>query len=497
MVDKMDLAILKQLKGSKVNAEMLRETIATAIESQLLKAGERLPSTRDMALYLGISRTTVIKSLDALIATGHLKTSPGSGIWVRSAEKNTAVPARDSNGNAAQSQAYPWRDRYSNLALNLEAQRIEAIESTDFDEINFGSAPNNLLPLPAWKKSMQHWSTHADSLNFEANSDVFGYRPLREAIAGFLRRTKQIVCKPEQVVVGSGVQNVISPALSLLVKPDDAVVCENPGFWGAREQFHSLGAAVIPVSVDDDGLKIELLPEIGRPVQWVYVAPSCHEPSGATLSQKRRHELISWCQSNNCAILEDDWDSEFQYDGQAAPPLFSLDQSGSVVYFYSFWRLLYPLVSVSFLVIPEQLIGVFQSYKTIWDRQFTLVEHLVLTELLEKNVIETSMRAMWKNFRKRRQVLIFALKKAFKDDIQISSATSGMHVLVQFGTEIDSATIMNCAQKAGLACAMTTPYYAHSPKRNEFMVRFSNHADEEMEARVNAFATELKRAHKP
>lgn len=490
----MNLAVLKQLKNQKVNAETLRETIAQAIESKLLAPGEKLPSTRDIALYLGISRTTVMKGLDSLIATGHLKANPGSGIWVNDAESGLRSLDKKNNGGAPHD-GYRWRDRYSILAQNLDAQRIEAIECTDFDEINFGAASNNLLPVQAWKKSVQHWSANANPVNFEANSDVFGYLPLRKAIAGFLRRTKQIVCKPEQIVIGSGVQNVVSPAIALLVKPDDAVVCENPGFWGAREQFHSQGAAVIPIAVDEHGLMVERLSAIDRPVQWVYLAPSCHEPSGAMLSESRRRELVKWCSENNCAIIEDDWDSEFQYDKQAAPALFSLDESGSVIYFYSFWRLLYPLVSVSFLVIPEQLIEIFQSYKSIWDRQFTLVEHLVLTELLEKNVIETTMRAMWKNFRKRRQVLIFALKNALKDEVHISTATSGMHVVVNFAEHFDAEKILSAAHGAGLPCASTTPYYAHSAKHNEFMLRFSNHEDEELEKRVTAFATELKINH--
>ncbi len=482
----MVLAILKQLKGSKISAESLKETIAVAIDNKHLAPGEKLPSTRDIALYLGISRTTVMKSLDVLIATGHLTTSPGSGTWVRKSEGNgSPESAHQKHENAT---GYPWKDRYSSLALNLDAQRIEAIESTDFDEINFGSASNEMLPMSAWKKSLLHWSHNAESVNFEANSDAFGYRPLREAIAGFLRRTKQIICRPEQIVIGSGVQSVVSPAFSLLVKPDDAIICENPGFWGAREQFHSLGAAVIPVGVDDHGLMVDALKDIDRAVQWVYVEPSCQEPSGVMLSEKRRLDLLDWCKQNNCAILEDDWDSEFQYDGQAAPSLFSLDKTGSVVYFYSFWRLLYPLVSVSFLVIPEQLIELFQSYKCSWDRQFTLVEHLVLTELLDKNVIETHMRSMWKTLRKRRQTLIFSLKKVFKDEVLISGSTSGMHVVLQFKNDFSESAILTAAKNAGLSCASTAPYYAHSPKAKEFMLRFSAHCDEEIESRINEFA---------
>jgi GntR family transcriptional regulator / MocR family aminotransferase len=116
----MNLAILKQLKGSKITAEALRETIASAIENKHLEPGEKLPSTRDMALYLGISRTTVMKSLESLIATGHLMTSPGAGTWVRKTARNGSQSADESNEKQSQTTEYPWQERYSHLAANRE-----------------------------------------------------------------------------------------------------------------------------------------------------------------------------------------------------------------------------------------------------------------------------------------------------------------------------------------------------------------------------------------
>lgn len=482
----MDLGILKGLKDEKITADSLYNAIASAIDSKQLKRGDKLPSTRDIAMYLGISRTTVMKAFEALIGRGYLTSSQGAGTWV-------SPPLEEASTNEpSNTESYQWSQRYSSLARNLAIQGSEPIDSDDFDEMNFGSSPTELVPLNAWRKIVLKLSHSIDDTAFDANKEVFGYRPLREAIVGFLRRTKGIVCEPEQIVLSSGVQSVISPVFTLLVKPGDLGVCENPGFWGAREQFHSLGADVATVPVDGEGLVVDALNELERPAQFVYVAPSCQEPTCVTLSEARRHSLLAYCRKNGAFILEDDWDSEFHYGGPSAPALFTLDKTGSVIYFYSFWRLLYPLISVGFLVIPKSLIEVFESFKTTWYREFTLVEHMALTELLDEGHVETHIRAMWKTYRKRRQSLIFALTQAFTKDIEIVPSNTGMHIVIRFNSAFSTALVEEAARKAGLPCASTTPYYAEKPRENEFIMRFSSIPTDDIERRVHEFSAALK-----
>lgn len=514
-----DLGILNQLKDKKITAEALCDLIVDAIDKNLVVAGDKMPSTREIASYLGISRTTVMKVFDILIGRGYLSSSQGAGTWVST---NAATLASgDENGDSKHPGSnyrahadhltqsgrdgssfepeYQWGERFNDLARRLNLLGSEPVESTDFDEMNFGSSPTELMPLSVWRKTLvnltQSPAIFEDATAFDANKEVFGYRPLREAIAGFLRRSKGMICDAEQIVLSSGVQSVISPVFTLLVKPGDLVICENPGFWGAREQFHSLGADIAYVPVDEDGLVVDALDELvlkeNRPAQWLYLPPSCQEPYGVTLSEDRRVKLLAWCKASGTAILEDDWDSEFHYDRTSVSTLYTLDKTGSVVYFYSFWRLLYPLVSVGFLVIPHQLIEVFASYKNVWDREFTLVEHRVLTELLNEGHVETHMRSMWKSYRKRRQTLIFALTKCFGHRAEVLSSSTGMHVVVRFNEDWSHKRVMESAASAQVPIADTTPYYAHAPRLNEFMVRFSSIPQDEIESRIESFAKTL------
>ncbi|MGD9679557.1 MAG: PLP-dependent aminotransferase family protein [Candidatus Obscuribacterales bacterium] len=480
----MNLSILNELQNARVTAEGIHGAIETAIAKGGLKPGDKLASTRDIALYLGVSRTTVVKAFETLTSQGFIKCSQGAGTWV-SETKASSTTSNEKN------ESYPWHERFNGLAHSLSTLSAETVEASDFDEMNFGSAPLDLVPVKQWRTILQKASDNIKEGGFKDNQEVFGYRPLREAIAGFLRRSKGIVCEPEQVVLGSGVQSVISPAFLLLARPGDLIVCENPGFYGAREQFLSLGADVETVGVDEDGLKVDELEKLPRPPQWLYVAPSCQEPTGVTLSLERRNRLLSICQSWKTAILEDDWDSEFHYGQNAAPSLFSLDTSGSVIYFYSFWRLLYPLVSVSFLVIPKGLIEVFQSYKNVWDRQFTLVEHHALTEMINEGHVENHIRRTWKRYRKRRQSLIFSLKSRLRENIEIVSSSTGMHVLARFNGSHTAARIEHCARQAGLTIAGTAPFYAHSPRPNEFMIRFTDIPEDELDGRALAFSEAL------
>lgn len=481
----MDLALFKNLKDTRVSASGIHNSIEKAIEENVLKPGDKLPSTRDIAQYLGVSRTTVVCAFDTLRAMGYLTSSQGAGTWVEDRFAQTECNTVDS----IEENSYPWALRYNALARNLTTISAETIDSIDFDEMNFGSLPHELLPVKQWRQLLQKFSETIQNTGFKDNREVFGYRPLREAVAGYLRRTKGIVCRPEQIIIASGIQSVVSPVFALLAKAEDLAICESPGFWGARELFLSLGVEVETVSTDREGLVVDELNHLDKAAQWIYVAPSCQEPTGVTLSEKRRHQLIDWCSKNDCAILEDDWDSDFQYAGSSTHTLFSLDKSGSVVYYYSFWRLLYPLTSVGILVIPQRLVEIFESYKNVWDRQYTLVEHYVLTDFLKEGLLEKHIRKTWKYLRKCRQSLIFSLKKLFVDMIEVAPSSTGMHILVRFDDSFDRNVIADCSREAKLTIASTELYYVEPREKNEYIVNFALIRLDEIESRVEKFAS--------
>jgi GntR family transcriptional regulator/MocR family aminotransferase len=484
----MELAFLSVLKNSKVTASALVAAISLAVDSGVLVAGDRLPSTREISLFLGIHRTTVTRAFDLLVAQGYLVAEKGSRTVVA---ERVAASKETSSVRRQEESDFSWSDRFSEIAQRLTVKDLHTVTSGDATELNNGAVPPDLLPTSVWQKILSYYCQIGIDSTMTCRSETFGYPPLRLAIAQFLRRTQGIVCHPDQIVLYSGAQAALANLAELLVLPDQLVVCENPGYPLARELFDIRGARVLTVPVDDQGIMIESLRAIeGRP-DWLYVTPSCQDPTGAVLLQPRRETLIEWCKENRTAIIEDSWDSEFRYCLPSLPTLFSMDRSGAVIYLYNFWHVLFPLCSTAVLVLPERLVSLFSNSKYLSDRQFPTIEHYVLTKLLEKRHLEKHLHKLWKTFRERRQSLLFELKQTMKHGVSVVAEGAGMHVVVRFDSQWQNERILDAGRAASLPLVSTEPYYAQEPEHNEFMINFAALPCQKTKAIVEHFAAEL------
>ena len=484
----MELAFLSVLKNSKVTAPALVKAISQAVDSGVLVAGDRMPSTREISLFLGSHRTTVARAFDQLVAQGYLTTEKGSRTIVAN-----LVAAKPDNAHSCpkKDSDFAWSDRYSDLAKRLTLKDFQTVTSGDAAELNNGAVPPDQLPTRVWQRILSYYCQTGIQSTMTCRSEIFGYPPLRLAIAQFLRRTQGIVCHPDQIVLYSGAQAALADLAELLVLPDQLVVCEDPGYPLARELFEIRGARVVGVAVDDQGIKTEALQKVeGRP-DWLYVTPSCQDPTGAVLSQARRQTLLEWCRKNGTAIIEDAWDSEFRYCMPAMPTLFSMDTSGAVIYLYNFWHVLFPLCSTAVLILPERLVGLFSNAKYLRDRQFPTIEHYVLAKLLENRHLEKHLHKLWKTFRERRQSLLFELKQAMQKHVTVVAEGAGMHVVVRFDSTWLKERILEAGRVASLPLVSTEPYYWQVPQDNEFMVNFAAVPCQKTKAIVGRFAAEL------
>lgn len=354
----MDVAFLNFLSGARATTGSLSGAIAQAIDSGVLVAGDKLPSTREIGAFLGISRTTVVRAFDNLIARGYLSAVKGSGTTV---SRTSQILCDFRPGNNRQ---FAWSDHYTDTAKLLSDQVPQSF-SHQLGESSNAAVPFDLLPVSQWQRLYALCCRNAAPSHFLEEQDSFGYRPLREAIAQFLRRTKAIVCHADQIVLYSGSKSSLAHIANLLVASGQVAVCENPGSLAAREQFRVHGAKVLPVPVDANGLDTQSLKHLSGSPDWLYCSPACQDPTGAVLSLERRQELLAWCAANNTAVIEDARDSYFRYGGRSLPTLFSLDPSGSVIYLYNFSRLLQPLASLAVAVLPEALVPLFRNSESL------------------------------------------------------------------------------------------------------------------------------------
>ena len=458
-----------------------------AIVSQYLSPGQKVPSAQELAESQSMSRATVVKAYNALISQGYLEAITGSGTFVSkslSLQENVEKPLI----NIPKQKELP-------AGLSDYARRILDIKLVEptmagLPDLNFGAPPVDTLPREKWKDLLLKYCRAKPTNVFDCSNEIFGYRPLRAAIASFLNRTKGVKCSTDQVAIFEG-SHAFSHIVRLLIEPGDLAVMENPGYICGRDVLTAEGARIIPGEVDSDGLMIEPLRRGGVKAKLCYITSPHHDPCGYMMPLERRLELLEWANANGTFIVEDGFDSDYNYGLQPPPAVQGLDESGRVMYTYSFWKTLSPLVSLGVLVVPPSLIAPFERAKFFNDRTFPTVDHYALTEIIADGHLDLHIKKTGKIFQARRQKLIYALSQQFRNQIQIPRASGGLHTMVQFKLQRTDAEIMVAARQAGLPLISTAYSYIKNPKQGEFLIPFSIMEDDKIENAVNRFALRL------
>ena len=277
----------------------------------------------------------------------------------------------------------------------------------------------------------------------------------------------------------------------LLLDEGDYVAVENPGFTQFRHRINQYGATVVPIPVDRDGIDVSKLEQSGLRFKFVLVAPSHHEPLGVTMSLERRQQLIAWLRPTNTFLIEDDFDCEYRYFKHAIPSLQSLDRDGLVIYMRCFWRILFPLMRLGFLVLPERLVDAVRQAKNKVERDPPLLEQFALTSFINEGHLERHIHRTQPSYSKRRQALIHALTKYFGKSITIHPSTSGLEILTRVNLPVTEQEVLSIAARSGISFISTSPYYLNSARHLEFMVPFGHLSEEMLDSGVSAMAKEL------
>jgi GntR family transcriptional regulator / MocR family aminotransferase len=466
------------------------DALRSAIRSGRLRAGERLPSSRELALSAKVSRFTVMRSYELLTAQGYIETVGGSGTFVTMKNLNSLEPTMEFNAQPESDVALPIIDS----SLSAFGKRVfegDSIESSDaelFRELNYGAPSAEHLPLRQWRDVLNKCArTHEQKL-LEYSSDPMGYERLRESISSYLGRSRALRCSANRVALFSGAQPALDLICRLMLDPGDSVVVEEPGAPCARRIFQTHGANVISCPVDENGIVVEGLYKLDTKIKLIYVTPSHQDPLGVVTSIERRMELLKWAKETGAFIIEDDFDSEFHYGDRAVPSLQGLDQFDCIIYLSSFWKVLFPVVRVAFLVLPKRLIDPVYRSKSYIERDFPLLEQIALSEFLNEGTLERQIKRTKTIYSKRRAALLLALTRRLRGQVTIFGASAGMHMIIRFKPELLSDYILACAQIAQLPMVGTDRHYSEEPPTNEFMIGFAHHSEEMLTAIVERFA---------
>ncbi|MBR0652064.1 PLP-dependent aminotransferase family protein [Roseomonas terrae] len=427
------------------------EAIKAQIASGHLSPGARVPSTRALAAEWGVSRTTVTAAYEQLIAEGYLEARQGARTQVAPGLGRIAAPP----GPASPPQV---GSRLSAYGERLDAYDLPAVSDrgAKVAEFRYGDLAAADFPKLAWKKAVSVALLRRHGrLRY---GDPRGSGRLREALQGYLWRARGLRCTPDQIVIVNGSQQGLDLCARLLVDPGDRVLMEDPGYALARQIFHAVGADVVPVAVDRDGLRTDALPA----ARLAYTTPSHQFPLGGVLSAGRRRELLAWAQQAGGHVIEDDYDSEYRFDIAPIPPLQALDETGRVIYVGTVSKTLSPTLRLGYLVVPPSLSVAFARAKRLTDRQSPSLEQEALAELIESGAYERHVRRVRRRNGERRAALLAALAGTVGDAVTVVGADAGLHVVAWLNTvpRADEAQFISRAQAVGLGLYPISPLYA-------------------------------------
>ena len=354
------------ISGSRDLPGEIYRNLRAAILDGRIAGGERLPATRELAVRLNVSRTTVATAYDRLISEGYATGRVGSGTYV---EANVAT--RD--GRPAQPRR-ALRPRRAWESVPLPA--VFRVEHPEFD-FRAGVPDARLFPYDEWRRLTARQFRYP-AVGSGVYGEPAGHLGLREAIARHVGVSRGVRAVAEDIIVTNGTQQAVDIIARVLLKPRDRVAVEDPGYSPLRLLFEAIGARVTAVPVDDEGLVVNALPTQTR---LVYVSPSHQFPLGMSMSLPRRRALIAWAADHDAAVVEDDYDSDFRYGARPIEALQTLDKSGRVIYVGSFSKTMLPTLRLGFVIVPESLRIAAQSAKFLTDWHTSLPLQAALATL--------------------------------------------------------------------------------------------------------------------
>ena len=436
--------------------------LRSAILDGRLAAGARLPSSRDFASQYELSRGTVVSVLERLQAEGYVTSRVGFGTWVnrveapRPARRSTTLPAYIRSVISAYKRPRPWID----LAF-VQGSRPFRIGDPAIDE----------FPSEVWGRIAADRARHFRSW-LKKEADPRGYRPLRDAIAEYLRTSRGVRCAAEQIVIVSGIQQALDLLARLLLKEGDPIWMEDPGYFGATITFDNVGARIIAVPVNDEGLCVSAGIKICPDAKGAYVTPAHQFPLGVTMSLDRRIALLSWAARSGAFVIEDDYDSEYRFEGPPVPALQSLDNHSSVIFVGSFSKTLFPALRVGYVVLPAPLIDFFLGFRHRTDFRNSSFDQAVLCDFIVDGHLARHLRRMRNLYAERLATLMEGTRQHLGGLLEISPVRAGLYTIGYLKNGMTSRRAEKLAAAQSVEVLAVDRYTLKLPDPNALLLGF-------------------------
>lgn len=436
--------------------KQLYSNLRNSILEGKFSKNQKLPSSRSLSHALNISRNTVDLAYEQLMAEGYIYKKRRSGTFVseipdnffnasfrwkelkirtyqkkkikkRYEKENQDKKIDDNKGQEDKSITQKLSNKLGSREIISRYKRVD-----DIIPFQNGIPSFKDFPLKTWQRLINQTINRFFYSNF-GYGDAAGYKPLREAIASYLKTYRAVNCNAEQIIIVNGTQQGLDLVGRILLKRysiPGKVWFEDPGFFGIRASLIFSGAEVFSSPLDKEGIDINYSIKNNPAPDLIFTTPSSQFPLGLTMSISRRLKLLEYASRSNCWILEDDYDSEFRYWGNPLPSLQGLDQEGRVIYLGTFSKVMFPGLRIGYLVLPNQeMVEEFVTAKSLIDRQNPIFEQIVLAKFLEGGYFARHLRKMRILYKPRQEFLINEINKELNGILFAKPSPTGMHII--------------------------------------------------------------------
>jgi GntR family transcriptional regulator/MocR family aminotransferase len=441
--------------------------IRSAIVSGALPAGTKLPSTRELASRLAVSRASIISAYDQLSAEGYLGGVVGAGTFIsfdlpESVERKPARRAGRSMANV----------RAGSRGSPVFREFDESTAQADERPFNTGRLLVDARTLEIWRQVTNRALQSLSPIHL-GYSDPCGLAELRSAICDYLRAARAVRCDPDQIIVTAGTQQSFDIATRVLLKDGDEVWVEDPGYPLTIRALLAAGVKIRPIPVDAEGIDVDRGARLAPRARAALVTPSHQYPTGIVLSMARRFKLLDWAREADAWIIEDDYASEFRYSGRPFASLQGLDEGDRVIYMGTLNKTLFPGLRVGYVVVPRALLHGFASTRYLMDRQPSTISQVALVEFMREGYLASHIRRMRILYRQQRDALAEQLR-SLPHSATVDVPDQGMHLNIYLNGLRDTH-IESRARQEGLIVRSMSRLFRVAPRRSALMLGFAGY----------------------
>lgn len=424
-----DLTIELCADSDKCLYEQIYDYIKAEIRDGKLLAGERLPSTRSLAEYLQVARSTVEYAYEQLLSEGYIESRPYRGYFVCAMEEL-------------------FRMEEPGKPYVREQDSPDQARSGEVWEYNFSPHEIDMsgFPFGVWKRITKNILTYGNSDLF-ARGEAQGDFDLRETISRYLHSSRGVNCRPEQIIVGAG-NDYLLMLLEKILGRHVRIAMENPTYIRTYRIFQSFAYDIVTVDMDESGMRPDRLTE--ENVRAAYVMPSHQFPMGTVMPIGRRMELLKWASgAPDRYLIEDDYDSEFRYYGKPIPALLASDKQGKVIYIGTFSKAIAPAIRISFMVLPRPLLERYRAECSFYSCTVSRIDQRILNEFIRDGYFERHLNKMRKIYRAKQELLLRCLEP-FQREYVISGENTGLHLILTAKGDVTEAELLEKAGREGV-----------------------------------------------